>query len=172
MVYENPFMKIREDRVIRPDGKEGLYGVVDTRYATGVVALTESQEIFLVGQYRYPTDMYSWEIIEGGSDPGESPLEAIKRELVEEAGLTAERWTQLGPEFHLSNCITSERAYVFLAENLKDVGAAPEGTEVLQLKKVPFAEALEMVRTGEIVDALSIVGIYRAESYLRTMQKQ
>ena len=166
MVYKNPWLSIREDRVIRPDGSEGIYGVVDTRIATGVVALSPDQDIFLVGQYRYPTKMYSWEIIEGGTDDGEDPLSAAKRELEEEAGLVADTWSQLGGEIHLSNCITSERCYIYLAEGLRNVKACPEGTEVLTIKKLPFADALAMVDSGEIVDAVSIMGILRAQRLL------
>ena len=161
-VYANPWLSLREDRVIRPDGKPGIYTVVETRVATGVVALTPDEEIYLVGQYRYPTDEYSWEIIEGGSDPGEDPLETAKRELREEAGLAAKQWAPLGGEIHLSNCISSEVGRLYIACDLIEVAPEPDGTEVLQIKKIPFAEALEMVDAGEIKDALSILGILRA----------
>ena len=162
-VYQNPWLSLREDKVIRPDGKEGIYGVVDTRIATGVVALSSEREIYLVGQYRYPTEMYSWEIIEGGTDGNEEALIAAKRELQEEAGLIAGKWMQLGGEIHLSNCITSERCFIYLAEDFQEVEACPEGTEVLSVKKIPFAEALAMVDSGEIVDSVSIMAIYRAQ---------
>ena len=95
-VYTNPWLTLREDRVIRPDGKSGIYTVVETRIATGVVALTPDEEIYLIGQYRYPTEEYSWEIVEGGSDPGEDPLDTAKRELREEAGLVAAQWAAPG----------------------------------------------------------------------------
>jgi len=161
-IYTNPWMRIREDQVIQPDGKEGIYGVVEMRHATGVVALTESKEIYLVGQYRYPTECYSWEIIEGGTDSGESPLQGAQRELREEAGLEAENWEQIGGEFQLSNCCTSEKASLFFATGLKEVPAQPEGTEVLVVKKVPLQEALDMVLRGEIVESLSVIGIFFA----------
>ncbi len=167
IVYENPWMRVREDQVIRPDGKPGIYGVLDTRIATGVVALTAQNEVYLVGQYRYTTDSYSWEIIEGGTDGGESALEAAKRELKEEAGLTASKWEELGSQFHLSNCITSERAHVFLARGLIEGENSPEETEILTLKKVPFAEAVSMADEGEIVDAVTIIGLYRAKNILK-----
>jgi len=167
VVYQNAWITVTEHKVIRPDGEEGIYGVVDTRIATGVVALTEAREIYLVGQYRYPTEVYSWEIPEGGTDPGENPLEAIRRELREEAGVEARHWEQIGNEIHLSNCISSERAYIYLATDLSEVGNNPDGTEVLQVRKVPFEQALSMVDNGEIVDALSIMAILRAERYLR-----
>ena len=166
-IYSNAWMSLREDQVIRPDGQKGIYGVVESRAATGVVALTPDQEVYLVGQYRYPTEMYSWEIIQGGAEENEDPLTACKRELQEEAGLIAQQWTQLGGEVHLSNCISSERGYVYLAEDLSETQATPDGTEVLQVKTVPFDEAIAMAHSGEIVDAMSIIGIYHTEKWLR-----
>ncbi len=115
VTYQNAWITVREHDVIRPDGKPGIYGVVETRIATGVVALTDSHEIYLVGQYRYPTNEYSWEIIEGGSDPQETALDAAKRELKEEAGLMAASWEPLGSEIHLSNCHSSEVGFLFTA---------------------------------------------------------
>ncbi len=165
-VYSNPWMSVREDQVIRPDGQNGIYGVIDTRTATGVVALTPEHEVYLVGQYRYPTDVYSWEIVQGGVDEDEDPLTACKRELQEEAGLIAETWTPIGGEIHLSNCISSEKGYLFVAEGLSETEASPDGTEVLQLKKLPLREAVRMAVSGEIVDAVSIIGLLLAEKWL------
>lgn len=161
LIYENPWMTLREDQVISPTGKPGIYSVVDTRVATGVVAMNDQQEIYLVGQYRYPTDGYSWEIPEGGADQGEDPLDAIKRELREETGVLATSWQQLGGEIHLSNCVTSERAYLYLAKGLTQGEMSPDDTEVLAVKRVPFLACLEMVERGEIFDCLSIIAILR-----------
>lgn len=167
-VYANAWMRVREDQVVRPDGSPGIYGVMEpTRLATGVVALTDAGEVWLVGQYRYPTDVYSWEIIEGGADPHEDPLAGARRELREEAGLEAADWRLLGGEVHLSNCITSERAFIYLARGLREVEAAPEPTEVLRLAKVPLGRALELVDQGAITDAVSVIGLLRAERLLR-----
>ena len=104
IVYKNPWITVREDKVIRPDGKEGIYGVVDTRIATAVVALTPEQEVYLIGQYRYSMNEYTWELIEGGSDPGEDPKNTAIRELREEAGLVAGEFIQLGLDVHVTNC--------------------------------------------------------------------
>lgn len=165
ITYENPWFRVREDQVIRPDGQSGIYGVVETRIATGVVAITPECEVYLVGQYRYPTEEYSWEIIEGGGDNNETPLQTATRELREEAGLVAAEIVPLGEEVHLSNCFTSEIAYFFLARDLLAVPPAPEGTEVLTVRRVPFVEALRMVDCGEIKDAMSIIALLRAERF-------
>lgn len=166
-VYTNAWITVREDEVIRPDGAPGIYGVVSTRIATGVVALTDDGRVYLVGQYRYPTDVYSWEIPEGGTDPGEDPLSCIQRELREEAGVVADHWEQLPGEIHLSNCYTSEIGYLYLARGLREVAREPEGTEVLQVRTVPFDEALAMIDRGEIVDAVTIMALLKAERRLR-----
>ena len=167
VVYENAWIRVREDAVIRPDGQPGIYGVVETRLATGVVALTPEDEVYLVGQYRYALDRYSWEIIEGGSDGDESALDAAVRELREEAGIEADHWVPLGPEIHLTNCHSNERGYLFLASGLRHVGAEPDGTEQLALRKVPVAEALAMVDSGEITDAMTIMALLRLDRMRR-----
>lgn len=167
IVYSNPWITLREDEVINPNGGKGVYGVLEARVATGIVALTPELDIYLVGQYRYPTGMYSWEIIEGGTEPGEDPLIAAKRELQEEAGLIASSWKRLGGEVHLSNCFSAERAFLYLATDLKEVESTPDETEILQVRRVSFTEALNMLDSGEIVDAMSIMGILRAERMFR-----
>lgn len=165
-VYRNPWIRVREDEVIRPDGKRGIYGVVETRIATGVVALSDDNQVYLVGQYRYPTDEYSWEIIEGGAEESETPLAAVQRELREEAGLEAAWWMQLGEECHLSNCFSAERAYLYMARGLRQVGAQPDGTEILQVKCLPFSECMAMAERGAIKDAMSLLALHRAERFL------
>ena len=166
-VYSNDWIKVREDKVIRPDGNEGIYGVVETRIATGVVAIDSEQNIYLVGQYRYPLNCYSWEIIEGGAEDNESAIEAAKRELLEEAGIVAKSWQQLGGELHLSNCHSSEAGYVFLAKDLEFKDASPDGTEVLKIKKMPFEQAYKMACDGEITDCMSIIALERARVELK-----
>lgn len=163
-VYGNPWMEVREDRVLRPDGSEGLHGVMSARgVSTGVVALGRSGELYLVGQYRYAIATYTWELIEGCSAPGESPLETARRELREEAGLVAHAWVPLGGEVHLSNSLTDERAYLFLAQELEQVGPPqPDEGELLELRTVPFEQAVEMAMRGELSDAMTVIGILRA----------
>jgi 8-oxo-dGTP pyrophosphatase MutT (NUDIX family) len=162
LVYENPWIRVREDQVITPTGSPGIYGVVDARLAVGIVALTSDLKIYLVGQHRYPTDVYSWEIPEGGGEDGESPLLAAQRELREETGLSAGSWEPLGSEVHLSNCFTSERAYLFVARDLSLGSPAPDQTEQLKVRVVSLIEAVRMVESGEIYDGLTIIAILRA----------
>ena len=162
IVYKNPWITLREDDVITPSGNKGIYGVVDCKIATGVVALTKESNIVLVGQYRYTMHEYSWEIIEGGTEAGEDPKEAAKRELQEEAGYLSKDFIELGPEIHLSNSHSSERGLLYLAKDLETVPSAPEETEVLVIKEVPFKDAIALIENGEIKDSLSIIGIYRA----------
>lgn len=165
-VYENEWIVLREDQVIRPDGNAGIYGVVEMRnWAIGAIPLTEDGDTFLVGQYRYTLDRYSWEIPEGGGSPTASPMESARRELLEETGISADRWTYLG-EAHLSNSVTNEVGCAFLAEGLTFGQAAPDGTEELRVRRLPFAEAVGMALSGEITDSLSIVGLLRAKHYL------
>jgi 8-oxo-dGTP pyrophosphatase MutT (NUDIX family) len=162
VVYSNPWLRLREDQVLRPDGNPGIYSVIDTRVAVGVVALTETREVVLIGQYRYPTRRWSWEIVEGGVEAGETAESTAVRELQEEAGLRAGRLSTLGAEVQMSNCISSEMACFFLAEKLATVPASPEPTEVLERRMVPLEKALAMVERGEISDAMSIIGLARA----------
>ena len=166
LVYENPWIRVREDQVIAPSGAPGIYGVVEARAAVGVVALTDLNEVYLVGQSRYPTECYSWEIPEGGAEIGETPRQAAERELREETGLCATSWEPLGGEVHLSNCFTSERAYLFLARGLT-VGATDfDPTEQIVQKKVAINEALAMAMDGAIVDGFTLIGLHRVARLL------
>lgn len=167
-VYKNPWIRVREDQVVRPDGQDGVYGVVEFRnWAIGVVPVTDDGDTFLVGQHRYPLGFYSWEIPEGGGPPDATPLESAQRELKEEVGITASRWTYLG-ELALSNSVTNEVGCVFLAEGLTFGEAEPEGTETLQVRRLPLKEAYEMALTGEISDSLAVIGLLRAYQYLQS----
>ncbi|PHN01409.1 NUDIX domain-containing protein [Flavilitoribacter nigricans] len=165
-VYENPWISVTHREVINPSGNEGIYGVVHFKnLAIGIVPLDEHGYTWLVGQYRYTLDRYSWEIPEGGCPVGTSPLESAKRELLEETGITAARWEHI-LDFHLSNSVSDEAGMAFIARDLSFGEAQPEETEDLLVKKVPFTEALEMIYRGEITDSLSIMGLLRAKVWL------
>jgi 8-oxo-dGTP pyrophosphatase MutT (NUDIX family) len=159
VVYDNPWIQVTHRDVLNPSGGKGIYGVVHFKNtAIGIVPLDTEGNTWLVGQYRYTLDRYSWEIPEGGGPVGTDPLRSAQRELLEETGIRADRWTLL-LETHLSNSVTDEYGVAYLAEDLHFGEAEPEETEQLQLRKLPFSEAVQMVLRGDITDALSIMAI-------------
>ncbi|MBA2373119.1 MAG: NUDIX hydrolase [Chloroflexi bacterium] len=161
VAYANPWLTIWHDEVTRPDGTPGIYGVVHfANMAVGVVVLDDDDRILLVGQHRYPLDEYSWEIPEGGSGPSETPLAGAVRELREETGLEAASWTE-AIRLHLSNSVTDELAVVFVATDLRQGAAEPDGTEQIVARWLPFDEVLAMTVDGRITDALTIAGVHR-----------
>ena len=164
-IYKNEWIRLREDQVITPTGTKGIYGVVETKPAIGVIPLTEDLQTYLVGQYRYTLDVYSWEIPEGGGLDGEDILAGAQRELLEETGLTAKKWTYLDT-MYTSNSITNEIGYLYLAEELTEGEARPDHTEDLQIRKLPFMEAWDMVLKNEIKDSLAVIGLMRVYNYL------
>ncbi len=160
-IYDNPWIQLSHREVINPSGNSGIYGVVHFKnLAVGVIPLDEEMNTWLVGQYRYTLEQYSWEIPEGGCPKGESPLEAAKRELKEETGLIANNWQQI-LDLHVSNSVTDEAGVAYVATGLEFGEAEPEDTEKLEVRKVPFLEAWEMVMKGEITDSLSMVAILK-----------
>jgi 8-oxo-dGTP pyrophosphatase MutT (NUDIX family) len=152
--------------VIRPDGNRGIYGVVEFAPAVAVVPLTADEQVYLVGQHRYATDCYSWEIVSGYADAAEDLAIAAKRELAEEVGLAARRWDSLG-RCHISNSVTDQVGHIFLARDLQQGVATPDPTEALATTTVPLVEAMRMAQESEIVQAFSLVGLYRAWRFLR-----
>lgn len=166
VMYDNPWIRVTEHRVTHPRGTAGIYGVVGMKnVATGVVVL-DGAHTWLVGQWRYPLGGYSWEIPEGGAPAGEAPLTAIQRELREETGLVAAEWRHLAT-MHLSNSVTDERGELYLARGVTRAGdPEPEDSEALQRRRVRFEEALAMADRGEITDAMSVAGLYRAARVL------
>ena len=165
--YANAWIRVEHDEVLNPAGNPGIYGVVRfANLAIGIVTLDAMGYTHLVGQYRYPLERYSWEIPEGGGPHAEDPLEAARRELREETGLEAARWTKL-LDLHLSNSVTDEAGIVYLAEELTEGAARPEETEVLDVRKLPLAEAVDLVLRGEITDSLAVCGLLAAERHIR-----
>lgn len=154
--YENPWLSIRHEEVVTPAGTPGIYGVVSFKNkAVGVIPIDTDGYTYLVGQYRYPLNEYSWEIPEGGSPVGTDPLESARRELREETGLVAQRWTKIA-RIHTSNSATDEEGFLYIAEELEQGDHEPEDTEQLHVRRLPLAEAVEMVMRSEITDALSV----------------
>ncbi|RMF26733.1 MAG: NUDIX hydrolase [Bacteroidetes bacterium] len=165
-VYDNPWIRVTHREVSDPSGAEGIYGVVHFKnVAIAAVPLDEELNTYLVGQYRYTLDAYSWEVPEGGGPLGTDPLENARRELLEETGLVAQEW-RLVAEMDLSNSVTDERGMVFVARRLSQHAPQPESTELLRVRKLPFHEALDMALRGEIRDALSLIALMKVQLLL------
>ncbi len=161
MVYENEWVRVDHHEVLGPSGGPGVYGTVHFKnQATGVVPIDEKGNVILVGQYRFPLRAYSWEIPEGGGAHAVSALESAQRELREECGLAANSWREI-VAMDLSNSVSDERSTVFLAWDLSEVGAQPDDTEILQVVRVNFWEAVRRVKRGEIRDAMSVAALLR-----------
>jgi len=161
VAYENPWLTLWHDDVTRPDGAPGIYGVVHfANLAAGVLVLDDDDRVLLVGQHRYPIDVYSWEIPEGGVPAGETALDGARRELREETGVEASDWRELA-RVHLSNSVTDELAILFIATGLTHGVATPDGTEDLAIRWMPFADVLAMTLDGRISDAMTVVAVER-----------
>ena len=159
-IYKNDWIEVREDEVIRPNGNKGVFGIVEGASGASVVALTKENEVYLTKEYRYAQDATTYELPSGAMDKGETPLEAAKRELKEETGLTAKKWTDLGVIEPLTVVLKSPN-YIFLAEDLEEGEAEDEERDLIELERVPFEKALEMVSKGEITHAASVVAILK-----------
>lgn len=166
-VYENRWIRVEENDVIGPHG-EGIYGVVEMQHpAVFVVAVDDDDRVCLVSLERYTTGP-SWEVPSGGSD-GEDPLAAAKRELAEEAGITAERWTALG-RMNALNGIARAPEFVFLAQGISrgaDAGASQHEEGIDAVRWVPFGRVLRMIAAGEITDGESVAALAYAGIHLK-----
>ena len=160
-IYDNPWITLEEDQVINPGGGVSQYGkVLFKNYAIGIIPLDEDQNTWLVGQWRYTLGEYSWEIPMGGGPKEEDKLDSAKRELKEETGLTAGKWSEF-LKIHTSNSVTDEVGFVYLAEELTPGETEFEETEDLKIRKLPFREAHQLVMDGRITDSLSIAAILK-----------
>jgi len=167
VIYANPWLRLREDRVIRPDGEEGIYSVVEMRPSVGIVALNEAGEIALVTQWRYTLGRMSAEIPTGGSESSDqSMLAAAKRELREETGLSAACWRELG-FIDNSNGTTTDVAHMFLATGLQAGPDDQDAEERIVLSWLPFGRAVEQVLDGSITESVSVAAILKADYLLR-----
>lgn len=158
--YDNRWITVIENQVINPSGGKGIYGKVHFKNkAIGVIPIDDELNTWLVGQYRYTLNEWHWEIPEGGGPMNDAPLESAKRELQEETGLTAKKWTQI-IRLHTSNSVTDEEGFVFMAEDLEQGENSLEETEAdLKVWKLPVKEALNMVLAGKITDSMSVMGL-------------
>lgn len=160
-VFDNPWISVREDHVINPGGGENQYGVVHFKnVAVAIVPLDDAGNTWLVGQDRYTLGQYSWEVPMGGAPRTESTIDAARRELKEETGLSASSWTEL-MRLHPSNSVTDEEGVVYVASELEEGETKFDETEDIKVRKLPFGDALAMVMRGEITDAISVASLLR-----------
>lgn len=166
LAYQNSWIKVTEHKTINAAGNDGIYGTVHFKnIAVGIIPLDEDNNTWIVGQYRYPLNKYSWEICEGGSPESTPPLVSAKRELMEEMGIKAQEWNEL-LQLHLSNSVSDELGIIYIAKKLSLHQSTPEEGEVLQIKKLPFDVVYKMVMNGEITDSLSVAGILKLKLLL------
>lgn len=160
-IYDNPWLTLAEDKVINPGGGVSHYGKIHFKnIAIGIIPLDENNNTWLVGQYRYVPDCYSWEIPMGGGPLDVNPLESAKRELKEETGLTATHWEEL-MHLYTSNSVTDERGLIYIAKGLTEGDTEFEETEDLKIVKLPLKEAIQRVMDGEITDSVSVAGLLK-----------
>jgi len=164
--YENQWIRVTEHKVINPSGNPGIYGVVHFKtIAIGVLPIDQDGCIHLVGQYRYSIDEFSWEMPEGGGAPDASPLDSARRELREETGLVARRWTEL-LRIHTSNSVCDEHGVVYLAWDMTQTQAEPEDTEALTVVRMPFAKVVDLVLSGGITDSMTVAAVLKVKVLL------
>lgn len=162
-IYDNPWISLSEHQVINPSGGSGIYGEVHFKnIAIGIVVLDSNYDTWLVGQHRFPIKAYSWEIPEGGGSLNEDPMISAKRELQEETGILATHLTEI-QKMHLSNSVSDEKAIIYVAQDIEMGVSSPEETEELEIRKLPFEEAYQMVLSGEITDSMSVAGILKTK---------
>jgi ADP-ribose pyrophosphatase len=162
IVYDNPWLTIEEDQVLNPAGKPGIYGkVLFKNRAVAILPVDEQQHIYLVGQSRYMQGRFSWEVPKGGAPAQEDVLLCAQRELSEETGLQAQNWLALMTDVHVSNSVTNELAYAYLATGLTQGENHLEETEDITVQRVSLSTAMQMCLSGEISCLLSIAAILR-----------
>ncbi len=164
IVYDNPWITLREDKVINPGGGENDYGHIHfKKKAVGIVPIDDQGNTWIVGQDRYTLGEYSWEVPMGASEEDEDPLDTAHRELKEETGLTAASMTQL-MRLHTSNSITDEVGFVFVARDLTAGETSFDEMELLDVRKLPLVDVVAMIGRGEMTDAISVAAILRVHA--------
>lgn len=159
-------MTIVEDKVIQPDGKQGIYGTADIKAGAAVIPIDEEGNIYLIDEFRYAIGKRTIKAAGGAVEKNEPPLNAAKRELQEELGLEAREWIDLGHAEPITSMINSPQ-YMFLARKLTKTETNHDSTEVIKTIKMPLSEAVEKVMKGEIIDAIACILILKTKEYLK-----
>ena len=161
LVYETNWFRIQEHDVLRPDGLPGKYSFMEVRQSVGVLAINERQEIALVGQWRYAIGQYTWEIVRGGADPGETDMLAVaRRELLEETGFEAEHWVPMDAVYTCTG-LTNDHQFFFLATGLRFAGLHADPNEPIEVQWLPIEEAYDAVTSGRIVDVCTVAALLK-----------
>jgi ADP-ribose pyrophosphatase len=160
-VYENAWIKVREDIAELPDGRTTVYGVVQCAGCVGVLPFVDADTVLLVGQYRYVFRDFLWEMPTGAQHGDETLEAAAQRELAEETGHEAGRLVKLC-DFHTSKSILHEIAHLYVAEDLRPAARPPDATEFIEVRAFPFADVLRMVEQGEIKDSMTVIAVLHA----------
>ena len=164
-MYKNPWITVREDEIVRPDGSDGIYGVVSLHPSVIIIALDENNNVLLVNQYRYTLKRESIELPAGGSD-GQDPLEAAKRELWEETGFIASSWKQIG-DLDVHNGVCDQKMCIFLATELTQTGHhEKEDDGITDVMQVPYSDVMTMVKQGKIRDTEVLSALLLAQPYV------
>jgi 8-oxo-dGTP pyrophosphatase MutT (NUDIX family) len=172
VMYENPWMKAREDSVRMPSGKQGIYGYIESKPGVFIIALTDDDRIHLIESFRYPTQKWQWELPTGGIEKGMSPLESAQHELAEELGMTAENWTHVNVFGPSSNGFMNDTQNVFVAQGLReDSDATPEESEAIRAKKaVTIEELMTMIKQGVVMDGQSLAALMQFFAWRRKVE--
>ena len=164
-IYENDWIKVREDIALMPDGRSTIYGVVDAGECVGVLPFVDADTVLMVGQYRYVAQGFYWEIPTGKQHLDESLEQAAQRELAEEAGREAGSLVKLC-DVHTSKSIMRETAHLYMARDLRPASRPSDATEFIERREFPFAEVLRMVERAEIKDAMTAIAVLHAARLL------
>ncbi len=160
IVYQNPWMTVYEDAMRNSDGREGIYGYIDSKPGIFVIALTQDGKMHLIESFRYPTQRWQWELPTGGIDKGLTPLEAAKHELKEELGMTADKWTHVNTFGPSSNGFMKDTQEVFVAEGLHKGKAHQDGFEAIRAgKTVSLDEVMNLIQKGILIDGQSLAAL-------------
>lgn len=166
VVYKNPLYQVRQDDLLRADGKSSKYYSIVSDPFIVVCALSEDRKgVTMVKNWRYPVRRYLWEFPMGWREPNETPLMAAKRELAEETGLRAKKWVSLG-WFYLAPGISTQKGYLFAAERLERTAKQLQDNEVAEIKEFSLGKIRNLLKKKAVLDAPTRVAAQALLDYL------